>query len=178
MSLVLLITVTYFGFGQTDTSYKAMVMTTTFTVPTVRFDRTEGSSDKKGDVSFFNSVGAGIAFNLSKLISTVDSKDPTKVYKTEIYNRIGLQIGCLFSASGGENNDTNIFAPTISLNMLDFNIGYGCELGTLDPSHKRGFFTIAYSVPLSSLSKKGYVLLSKLGKTNDNDKKTAKILSQ
>ena len=140
--------------------YNAQVLSTNFTVPIARFNfikQSEGVT-KKGNITFFSSVGAGISYGFGRLYETRDEN--TKIINREFNNIVGAQIGFLFSAQTGEN-PTNLFAVSLGLNVLDFQIGYGYELGTITNDQKRGFLTIAYSIPLSKLTKGGFFILNK-----------------
>jgi hypothetical protein len=62
----------------------------------------------------------------------------------------------LFSAGGDEEGAKNVFAPTINLSVLDFQIGVGRELGDISEGQQRTFFTLSYAIPLYKLIKKSY----------------------
>lgn len=155
----------------TFTEYKwSQVITTNFTVPMVRFNFVEETEDlkAKGSVTFFNSVGAGISFNWGSLYEATDND--SLVNNHEFKNVIGVQTGFLFSADTGDAS-TNIFALTLGVNVLDFHVGYGYELGTITENQKRGFLSIAYSIPISKLSKSGLFIVER-GTTVTNNIKS------
>lgn len=132
--------------------YAATVFNTNFTVPILRFNRTTGDPAKKGNVAFFNSIGAGIGISGGRLEVTADSSG--KPVNMTMHNTVGFQAGFLFAANT-EENATNIFALTAAVTLLNFQIGYGYELGTVQTNQKRGFVTVAYSIPLAKLVKGG-----------------------
>lgn len=146
------------------TEYKAQVISTNFTVPIIRFnliDKHQAGAplDRKGNVSFFNSIGAGVGYYWGRLTEVTDAQG--KVINTEMDNTFGIQLGFLFASSSSGNNNTNIFALTGGISILNFNLGYGYELGTLSQYEKRGFITLAYSIPISKLIRGGFYIMSK-----------------
>lgn len=160
-------------------NYKATILNTNFTIPIARFNLTksDGETSKQGDILLFNSIGAGVGISWGELEKTTDANGET--INTEFTSTVGIHLGVLFSA--GSNNSAenkNVFAPTISLSLLDFQLGYGYEMGTLAPNQKKGFFTVAYAIPLSKLVKgKYYILASSKGYNSKNplkDKKAKK----
>ncbi|MBB5394678.1 hypothetical protein [Mucilaginibacter sp. AK015] len=177
-------------------NYSAHVLSTNFIIPMVRVNFLVNDpaaiENKKASVSLFNSVGAGVGYSWGKL-ERITSADGT-VISQELTNRLGFQVGVLFAAGGGgsgtntqtttetdpstsatstttvTNNQgaTNIFALTATFSVLNFQFGGGYELGTLTPGHRRGFVTIAYSIPLSTLIKGGFWILKKKPVPSDN----------
>lgn len=157
--------------SQEAIEYKAHVISSNFTVPILRFNSIDqgvpgAPQDKKGSVAFFNSIGAGIGYYYGDL---TEIKEDKKVISTEMDNLFGVQTGFLFSANSSEGSNSNVFAWTISVSILNFQIGYGYEFGTLNSYEKRSFFTLAYGIPISKLLRGGFYKIS--GKSI-GDKKT------
>lgn len=140
---------------------KVLMASTNFNIPMVQFTPITGStSTKKGDVAFFNAVGAGVGISYADLQLIKNSKGDSIVQESK--NKIGFQTGFLFSSNSSSSSNSNKFAWTMSLVILDFQIGYGYEFGTIDTNQKRNFFMLSYNIPLSKLTKGGsYVFRSK-----------------
>ncbi len=162
--------------GQTDlkvTEFKdSQVISTNFTVPLVRFNFVEQTENnlEKGNVTFFSSVGAGVSYNFGRLFQ--HENNDGEIVENEFMNIIGVQMGFLFSAKTSDP-PTNIFALTTGINILDFHVGYGYELGTISENQKRGFLTISYSIPISKLTKAGLFVINKGRLANkENDRST------
>lgn len=158
--------------ASTTFSYKTTIINTNFTVPIARFnftkhsDETPENDSKVGDILLFNSIGCGIGISWGELTRTTNDK--SEVINTEFVNSIGIHLGVLFSAGSG-TDPKNVFAPTLSLSMLDFQIGIGYELGTVAEGLKKQFVTVAYAIPLSKLIKgKYYVLYGSKGYNDTN----------
>ena len=139
--------------------YKAQVISTNFTVPIIRFNPIDKNSqgaptDKKGNVAFFNSIGAGIGYYWGRLTEITDVNG--KVINTEMDNTFGFQTGFLFASNSSGTNNTNIFAWTFGISLLNFQLGYGYEFGTINANEKRGFLTLAYGIPVSKLVRGGF----------------------
>ncbi|MEO7531499.1 MAG: hypothetical protein ABIS69_08810 [Sediminibacterium sp.] len=146
----------------TTSTYGATVINTNFVIPILRFNtvtKDGADNNQKGNISFFNSIGAGIGINWGRLELTTD-KD-TKIINREMNNTFGLQLGLLFAANSSSGNNTNIFAPTFSVSGLNFQLGCGYELGTISPKENRFFYTVAYGIPISKLIKGGFYVLSR-----------------
>ena len=142
---------------------RVLLASTNFNIPLVQFTPIKDDKTKKGDVSFFNSVGAGVGVSLADLTFSKNASGDT--INAETKNKIGIQTGFLFAANGSDANKTNKLAWTMSLAILDFQIGYGYEFGTLGTSQKRSFFMLSYNIPLSKLSEGGsYIFRHKLAK--------------
>ena len=148
---------------------KSEVISTNFTVPMVRFNFIEDSEDslKKGNVTFFNSVGAGVSYNFGRLFQYTN--DNNEVVNNEFINIIGFQVGFLFSAETADP-PTNNFALTAGVTILDFHFGFGHELGTITEDQKRSFITIAYSIPISKLTKAGLFVRKRGNEVTDKTK--------
>lgn len=149
---------------------KVMLISTNFNVPMVQYVPLITSTTKKGDVSFFNAVGAGIGFSIADIESARD-KDG-KVINTDVKNIIGVQSGFLFSSNAAKEGSNNQFAWTMSLVILDFQIGYGHQFGSIIDNQQRNFMNFSYSIPLSKLSKAGSFILRYKNKGNNNSFKT------
>lgn len=153
--------------------YAATVMTSSFTVPILRFNPIDNVPNKKGNVALFNSIGAGISFNAGRLFITADHNG--KALVEEFKNTIGIQLGALFSVNTSEN-ETNVFAPTVGIALLDFHVGIGHDFGTVDENQSRTFITIAYAVPLSKFTKKGFHLFKRSDSPVTENKKSIQKL--
>ncbi len=155
----------------TTTEYKAKVVSTNFTIPIIRFNVIDPAkvrtSDKLGNVSFFNSIGAGIGYYFGRLTETTDDKG--EVINTELNNTFGIQTGFLFAANSNSSSQNNIFAFNISMSLLNFQVGYGYELGTVGTNEKRGFMTLAYGIPLYKLAKGGFYTVAKSSVEQDEE---------
>lgn len=135
--------------------YKVTILNTNFTIPLARFNFvTDNSNLKKGEIILFNSVGAGIGISLGEIEKTTDATGTT--INTDFTNTFGIHLGVLFSSGKDGSEQKNIFAPTLSLSILDFQLGFGYELGTTIETQKKGFITLAYAIPLSKLVKGKY----------------------
>lgn len=153
--------------GNTYTELKSTVLTSNFTVPVVRFnflDKNQSAERKEGNVSLFNSIGAGININRGRLTTVTDNAN--EEVSNEFKNIVGGQFGVLFSSNAASSNGSNIFALTFGVTLLNFQVGYGIELGTLAANEKRGFMTIAYGIPLSSLVKGAFHVIKTSPITN------------
>lgn len=163
----------------TTYKFKTSIISTNFTIPVARFNTVSNSDTKVGDISLFNSIGAGVGYCWGELERTTNENNET--VNSEFTSTFGYHIGVLFSAGSGQDSK-NVFAPTISFSILDFQFGYGFELGTIEDGQKRDFWTVAYAIPISKLLKgKYYVVKSTRGynATNplqeiDNEKKDKK----
>lgn len=150
---------------------KVMLISTNFNVPMVQYVPLKNATTKKGDISFFNAVGAGIGFSIADIEFARDKNG--KIINTEVKNNIGIQTGFLFSSNAVKDGSSNQFAWTLSLIFLDFQVGYGHQFGTIVEGQYRNFMNFSYSIPLSKLSKAGSLILRYKGK-NDNFKKMSK----
>lgn len=137
--------------SESTKEYNAAFLTTNFTVPILRFNLLNKGSQttSTGNVALFNSVGAGLAVNFGRLTVTKDANGI--VTDQEFATRIGLQVGCLFAASNSSSGSANVFAPTLSLTVINFQIGGGYELGDVDKDHSKFFISLAYGIPLAKL---------------------------
>lgn len=138
--------------------FKTSIFNTNFTIPVARFNtvKDSDSNSKVGDIILFNSIGAGVGYSWGELERTTNENNET--VSSEFTSTFGLHLGVLFSAGSGEESK-NVFAPTISFSILDFQVGYGYELGTIEANQKRDFWTIAYAIPLSKLIKGKYYVV-------------------
>lgn len=151
---------------------RVLLASTNFNIPLLQFTPIKDDLTKKGDVSFFNSVGAGIGISFADLTYSTNTKGDTATIETK--NKLGIQTGFLFASNSSDVNKTNKFAWTMSLVLLDFQVGYGYELGTLGLNQKRNFFILSYNIPLSKLTTGGsYIFKNKStkGRVLDVNKK-------
>lgn len=162
--------------------YKTTIINTNFTIPVARFNTIKNSeaNSKVGDIILFNSIGAGVGISWGEMEKTVDKNSET--VNSDFTSSCGFHLGVLFSAGSGAESK-NVFAPTVSLSVLDFQVGYGYELGTLEVGQKRDFWTIAYAIPIAKLvkgkhlvfaSSKGYNSTNPLLKEDNTDESTNK----
>lgn len=84
-----------------------------------------------------------------------------KVINTEFQNTFGIQLGVLFAANSSSGNNANVFAPNLSLTVLNFQVGCGYELGTISSNEKRFFYTLAYGIPLAKLFRGGFYVVKR-----------------
>lgn len=138
--------------------YKATILSSNFSIPVVKFSRfdqpTNGAS---GDVSFFNSVGAGLSIAGGEISEVRDESG--KIINQDFTSTLGATIGFLFSSASVLDERQNSFAPFIGLTVLDFQIGMGWELGILPESYKRSFFTVSYNIPIYKLKRGSFYIL-------------------
>ncbi len=144
---------------------KVMLISTNFNVPMVQYVPLINTTTKKGDISFFNAVGAGIGFSIADIEFARDKNG--KIINTEVKNNIGIQTGFLFSSNAVKDGSSNQFAWTLSLVFLDFQVGYGHQFGTIVEGQYRNFMNFSYSIPLSKLSKAGSLILRYKGKNTN-----------
>jgi len=157
--------------GDTTNSYsatisvqKAFVLNTNFCLPIARFNFYDHITDNStGRLLLFNSLGAGISINYGSVEIT---NAGTNNDEAKFYNFIGLQFGILFSGDVSKANSTFTFAPTVSLEILDFQIGYGYELGKTSDYESRHFMIVSYGIPIQKLVKKGMYIFHAYGQPN------------
>lgn len=152
----------------TTYNYKVAMVNTNFTIPIARFNLTSNDGTAKdGEILLFNSIGAGVGYSWGTFTKTTDDKG--ELINSEFISSFGYHFGVLFSAGGSGSENKNVFAPTFSISVLDFQFGYGYEMGTRAPNQKRDFFTIAYAIPIAKLVRgKFYVYSSSKGYNNTN----------
>lgn len=151
------------------TEVRCQVINTNFTIPLIRFNTVNkdgADNNQKGNVSLFNSIGAGISYNWGRMTITTDENG--KTINTEMDNTVGLQLGLLFAANSSSGNNANVFAPTFSFTALNFQIGCGYELGTVSAKENRFFYTVAYGIPISKLIKGGFYVVKKSTPIDEN----------
>ncbi|MCW3467616.1 hypothetical protein [Chitinophaga nivalis] len=146
-------------------TYNGWALNSNFVLPGLRFNLYENKApdNSKGSIEYFNSIGAGIGVSFGRV--TVKSQDIITAENAEdvdirMKNYVGLSFGVLFSQNNVDSVRRNIFAPVISLQILDVQFGVGWELGSLSSNYKRRFYTITYAIPISKLSNVGSVLLT------------------
>ncbi|RZK50083.1 MAG: hypothetical protein EOO99_02530 [Pedobacter sp.] len=150
----------------TTFKYKVTMLNTNFTVPIARFNFVaDNNGSKHGDLLLFNSVGAGVGISGGEMEKTTDASGNT--INIEYSNTLGVHLGLLFSSGNDGNEQKNIFAPTITFSILDFQIGLGYELGSVMSLQKKGFLTLAYAIPLSKLIKGNYYVMRATPGYND-----------
>ena len=141
---------------------RVLTLNTNFTVPIGRYNFLENVSEEdraSGRMNIFNSVGAGISINLGKITALRYFVDGIEHHERNLFNAIGLQLGFLFSVEDQAEQRITVFAPTVSLLLLDFQIGWGYEFGSKEIDETGHFMTISYGVPLQKLSAKGSWIL-------------------
>ena len=153
------------AFKNSKITYRATIFNTYFTVPIARFNQVKNDDSKDGNIQLFNSVGAGMSIKGGRITDIRDSNG--ELIDSEFNNTFGVSLGVIFSAGSTNGEDTNVFAPVLALDLLDFQIGYGIELGTRETNQKKGFFTIAYAIPLYKLFKGKYRVWKKGAIIND-----------
>lgn len=134
--------------------YKATISNTNFSIPIARFNlNKEVANGAEGNISLFTSIGAGVGISWGRMEVTRDHEG--QITNEEYSNTVGFHIGALFSSGTGEDTK-NVFAPTLNFAILDFQVGTGYELGTIQDNQRRMFFTISYAIPLYKLVRKAY----------------------
>lgn len=144
--------------------YKSTILNTNFSIPLARFNFTKDSSQKTGDLLLFNSIGAGFGLSFGELSETRDFDG--KLINQDFVNTFGIHAGFLFSAGTGDDTK-NVFAPTVNISLLDFQLGIGYELGNLLPDQKPLFLTLSYAIPLYKLRKGGFWIWKSSEPIND-----------
>lgn len=157
--------------SSTTTRFKSRILNTNFSIPIARFNFLKNDDSKKGDITLFNSIGAGFGISAGEFKVVRDENG--EIINEEFTNTFGLHVGFLFSAGSGDDI-INVFAPMVTLSLLDFQIGLGRELGTITENQKRTFVTLAYAIPLYKLKKGGYWIWTKATEPI-NDAKDANI---
>ena len=153
------------AFKNSKITYRATIFNTYFTVPIARFNQVKNDDTKDGNIQLFNSVGAGMSYRGGRITDIRDSNG--ELIDSEFNNTFGVSLGVIFSAGSANGDDTNVFAPVLAIDLLDFQLGYGIELGTREANQKKGFFTIAYAIPLYKLFKGKYRIIKKGAIIND-----------
>lgn len=142
-----------FSLRNSTLTYTATIWNTFFQLPLARFDLSKKSDNREGNISLFNSVGAGFGISWGRLERA--RNDYGQIIKEDFSSTFGLHLGVLFSASSGDDTK-NVFAPTFNISLLDFQLGTGYELGTRTDNQRPFFFTVSYAIPLYKLIKKSY----------------------
>lgn len=148
-------------FKNTKITYKATILNTNFSIPIARFNFSKNDSINKGNIQLFNSIGAGFGVSWGSMTDYRDENG--ELENSDFANTFSIHGGVLFSA--GNNN--NVFAPILSIGLLDFQLGLGYELGNISENQKRGFVTIGYAIPLYKLTKGKYWFIKKSGIVNE-----------
>ena len=105
----------------------------------------------------FNSIGAGFGKSWGTMTDFRDENGDLE--NSDFANSFSIHGGFLFSAG----NEQNVFAPVLTFGLLDFQLGFGVELGTIQEDQERVFLTLGYAIPLYKLTK-GKYLFSKKGR--------------
>lgn len=151
--------------------FNAAVLSTNFTIPLVRvnfLNSKVSGSNALVSTSFLNAAGAGLNYSWGEIDQTVDKTG--SIASTSFINRFGFQLGFLFAANTASGStatttatttttstqSTAVFAIMGGISILNIQIGGGYEFGTLATGQKRGFMTIAYAIPISTLVNGGY----------------------
>jgi hypothetical protein len=146
------------AFKNKTIKYKATIWNTNFSIPIARFNFTKNDDNNKlGDVQMFNSIGAGFGKSWGTMTDLRDEKGDLE--NSDFANSFSIHGGFLFSAG----NEQNVFAPVLTFGVLDFQLGFGVELGTIKEDQERVFLTLGYAIPLYKLTK-GKYLFSKKGR--------------
>jgi hypothetical protein len=143
-------------FKNTKVVYKAAIYNTTLSIPVARFNFIKDDTNKSGNIQMFNSIGAGFGMSWGKMTDCRDANG--NLESSDFANSFSLHLGCLFSTG---NEGSNVFAPTVTLGLLDFQLGIGYELGDIDVNQNRAFLTLGYAIPIYKLNKGKYLFHSK-----------------
>ena len=159
--------------------YNGVALNTNFILPIIRFNylNTATDNNEKGSLEYFNSAGAGFGLSFGRV--KVEGKNDTEITDNslsddidiEMSNYFGINIGFLFSKNDIDSVHRMIFAPTISLQLLDFQFAYGYELGTVTDAKSRSFFTVSYGIPIQKLTNTGSLLLKNFKPKNSSNQK-------
>jgi hypothetical protein len=143
-----------------------ITLNTNFILPITRFNFYKKTTNNEyGKLQMFNSIGAGIGFNYGSLTETMEIGSKNDKIEQKFANAIGIQFGILFAMDSQNGEPKNVFAPTVAISILDFQIGYGYELGTKEDNISGHFVTISYGIPIQKLTKKGTLILTEWVKT-------------
>jgi hypothetical protein len=146
------------AFKNKTIKYKATIWNTNFSIPIARFNFTKNDDNNKfGDIQMFNSIGAGFGKSWGTMTDFRDENGDLE--NSDFVNSFSIHGGFLFSAG----NDQNVFAPVLTFGVLDFQLGFGVELGTIQEDQERVFLTLGYAIPLYKLTK-GKYLFNKKGR--------------
>lgn len=146
------------AFKNKTIKYKATIWNTNFSIPIARFNFTKNDDNNKfGDIQMFNSIGAGFGKSWGTMTDFRDENGDLE--NSDFANSFSIHGGFLFSAG----NEQNVFAPVLTFGLLDFQLGFGVELGTIQEDQERVFLTLGYAIPLYKLTK-GKYLFSKKGR--------------
>jgi hypothetical protein len=135
----------------------AWILSSNFTVPSVQYQPyitnfiDKNGNSTNGAISFFNSIGAGISVSKASFKQIISKTDTSGF---DIQNKVGIQFGFLFSRTSGQTTEISRFALHTGISLMDFQLGYGYEFGTINKDLKKGFFTISYGIPMSKFTKK------------------------
>jgi hypothetical protein len=144
------------AFKNKTIKYKATIWNTNFSIPIARFNFTKNDDNNKfGDVQMFNSIGAGFGKSWGTMTDFRDEKGDLE--NSDFANSFSIHGGFLFSAG----NEQNVFAPVLTFGILDFQLGFGVELGTIKADQERAFLTLGYAIPLYKLTKGKYLFIKK-----------------
>ena len=145
------------AFKNKKIKYKATIWNTNFSIPIARFNFDDDENDLKfGDIQMFNSIGAGFGMSWGTMTDYRDENGDLE--NSDFVNSFSIHGGFLFSA-GSENN--NVFAPVVTIGVLDFQLGLGVELGTISENQRRTFLTLGYAIPLYKLTRGKYLFHKK-----------------
>ncbi|MDA3942862.1 MAG: hypothetical protein PF694_04905 [Bacteroidetes bacterium] len=153
------------AFKNKKIKYKATIWNTNFSIPIARFNFTKNDDTKFGNIQMFNSIGAGFGKSWGTMTDYRDENGDLE--NSDFVNSFSIHGGFLFSA-GTEGN--NVFAPVLTIGVLDFQLGFGVELGTIKEDQKRVFLTLGYAIPLYKLTKGKYIFSKKGRILNEIDK--------
>lgn len=148
--------------------YNGWALNSNLNSPIVRFniESFRAYREKLGSIEYFGSAGAGIGISYGKIKIKTNSttsirNNPSDENEIQMRNLIGFNAGFIFSKSGDELTKRTIFAPVICFQLLDFQIGYGYELGDVANTAHRSFITISYGISINKLTDAGSFLISR-----------------
>lgn len=142
----------------------AWILSSNFSLPTVQFNPytspKPAGTTASGQVSFFNSLGAGISLSKADFNLLTSKNDTTG---SDIKNHFGIQTGFLFSRASGETKEISRFALYGGITILDFQLGIGREFGDVGKDIRRTFYTISYSIPMNKFLRNNTLVLKNRG---------------
>lgn len=159
---------TQWNTSYTKVEFSGFALNSTFNLPVIKYNISRFTTDRPemGTLEFFNAMGAGIGFSYGtirvreKNNNAITAGTLSEDLEIDMKNIVGLSVGFLFSKTETDLSTRTIFAPTISLQVLDFQFGYGYELGTVSNTAHRSFITVSYGIAISKFTDKGSYLLS------------------
>ncbi|MFD1770417.1 hypothetical protein [Sphingobacterium suaedae] len=150
--------------------YNVNAWNTNFTIPSIRVNFKGNDAGNNANVVAFNSVGAGISFGKGRLVVSTDKSK--QVIASKYKNTFSVQTGVLFaiSSNSSDGESSNVFAPVLGFNVLNFNVSLGYELGNKSYQQKPIFLAISYNLAISDIVPNSFHLVRKKNDGKNVDK--------